>query len=392
MANEITNEITKIQVGTIPYNVKDATAFHSGDDISARSITVSQDLKGKNLDLTYIKADGSEANGKVKSHLVPYYDNTYDLGSTSKCWNDLFVENIKSCSGIKFQDGSSFKADQWSRGQASANLSADAFSALSGKSSFKVGSEKIEYYYYSDTNLPSHFEVSWNLKFDNNNGNVLDFDGADGKLSIGPDNTNLTNIDQINLIPGVGAYDNLSVQTKDRIKIGGKEIVEASNTRDIIFAFKPANSADKVVPFAIATDGDTYYKGRPLDDFLLIGDNGELDLEYTYDCDSIIVTDLKNNRGIGNRILLDYRNEDSEHSTIELNSHTIDLNTTTYVDAGRSANLKLTAGLTPTIKFNDYDVRTAADTKIDTTNKKIQIGSNNVTFALSGNNLTITFN
>ena len=89
-------------------------------------------------------------------------------------------------------------------------------------------------------------------------------------FKVSSNNTSVLGRDVIDLIPNNDeSINTIDFASKNRIKIGGyeyvrKEDIEDTNTQEVIFAYKPANSTDKVVPFAITTDGKAYYQGKEL--------------------------------------------------------------------------------------------------------------------------------
>lgn len=114
----------------------------------------------------------------------------------------------------------------------------------------------------------------------NANGSSVDINNANGYKTIHIDTNShgdkytsginigaslkLVGKEAINLIPEFnGEVNYVTPSEYDRIKIGGAEIVDNDygENEDIIFAYKPKDSLDTVVPFAITKEGKTYYNG-----------------------------------------------------------------------------------------------------------------------------------
>ena len=52
-----------------------------------------KDLTAKNLDLSYTADNGDKKTGKVKSDVTPYNDGSQNLGSSDKCWKNLYLSS-----------------------------------------------------------------------------------------------------------------------------------------------------------------------------------------------------------------------------------------------------------------------------------------------------------
>jgi|TARA_R110001583_G_scaffold145059_1_gene297039 hypothetical protein len=82
-----TANIDSLAMGTTVTTIRDEDDMSSN---SATSLATQQSIKA------YVDANagGGSGNYDTGSHLVPHADNTYDLGSSTKEWKDLYVDGV----------------------------------------------------------------------------------------------------------------------------------------------------------------------------------------------------------------------------------------------------------------------------------------------------------
>lgn len=267
--------------------VKGVDVVNSKQDVlddNTKNINVAT-LTAKKMGLRYTKADGTQSTGEWNSNLVPDTDNAYDLGSSNRKWNDVF--------STKGNFNEIYITNQ--NGVYSKILNTDTvgkfhfINPLTGLELIDV-EEKL----YHLKNINGNDIIKYNKATDEfhlyagnigymtftSNGCSFGYDGniflrvaegESGLLDMESTDFNICGYDKINIIPSFREFgaENWSNSSYDRIKIGGTEVVRtedetSSTVMSTIFAYKPANSAKQLVPFAITKDGKAFYQGYEL--------------------------------------------------------------------------------------------------------------------------------
>lgn len=251
--------------------------------------------------------------GSVTKSLVPETNQTKNLGSKSKNWKSVFGKEVHASKfrldtgkvdgttgepvyetfavyqdeQLKIQRGGSSVA-QFGKGSFSIS---DGYHKIierqkegedvrinfaNGNQGINLASGQIEFYDAYDDNILMEVNRTGTLSlWDVGGYKIIDMESACGGFNIGASNFDLVHEDKINLIPNFNwngtfkGVKHVEVQEYDRIKIGGKEHVTpdtqgVNSGTEVIFAYKPANSGEEVVPFAITKDGKAYYNGGEL--------------------------------------------------------------------------------------------------------------------------------
>lgn len=228
-------------------------------------------LNAKKMTLQYYDdASSTTKTGKWKGNLVPDADNVYDLGSKSKRWNEVYVNDLMA-NEIKLFDSNYNGYTTFVAETNTAPNEMVIYNFLTAKPIIKDDGTRFVLYDAYDTQFLEYGYSINDFKLKNGNTPFLKCDSADkGLIDIGSDTVSLVHRDKIQIIPKyAGDLDTLSIQDYDRIKIGGAEVVsveDKTNTliTDIIFSYKRANSEGEIVPFAIAKDGKAFYQGYEL--------------------------------------------------------------------------------------------------------------------------------
>lgn len=237
-----------------------------------------ENVTTKNLELSYMAGDGTKKTGKVKSDLTPYEDVTYQLGSSSKAWNRIYLsagDPIKIRTTIPnsnkpgdFLSISPFDVDIFNNSMSinyANELNYKAIKIYPNNIQFKsLDGEKM-----LDIDKTSVKMLSVYDDMGNRRDTVHIEAGTRFKLST---SDSYIGAKDFNIIPYVTAdiAKYIDLANLDRIKFGGMEVTRRSQetnqliTEEIMMGFKPANSAGEIIPFAITKSGRAYYQGMDL--------------------------------------------------------------------------------------------------------------------------------
>jgi len=244
-----------------------------------------KDLTAKNLDLSYTADNGDKKTGKVKSDVTPYNDGSQNLGSSDKCWKNLYL----SSDGLKVRtnlpdptDSSKFLNAKPFAIDSEGNLQIYFPSYANSKAITISDNNKITIYnpvtHQKIVSIINGFvEVFGNTSTNTYEGQIKTFslNTNNHRIDFGSLNAKLVTAGEFVIIPEHGVFDTNSVDVAkhNRIKFGGREYTHFNIDNDsfvqeeVILSYKQAGtSTDDVPDFAVSKDGNFYYKGEKLDD------------------------------------------------------------------------------------------------------------------------------
>lgn len=235
----------------------------SNKNVNFENINVRSNLDARNISIT----------NKVDSKLVPYKDIYYDLGSSNKAWKQIYVgtNGFKMRTFNNDKSGNPINFRPLSLSNNIININApNPDGGESRIASFSKEVEEIRFYLGNSDEESFTFE---NYNNDFNDFNINDSEGnakvqlsSKHKIDFKNVNAKIATVGELSIIPDIDTDTFTNTSEYSRIKFGGYELltkndIEDANTTEVIMCYKPANSINKVVPFAITKSGEVYYKG-----------------------------------------------------------------------------------------------------------------------------------
>lgn len=193
----------------------------------------------QNIKVDDVEMDNLVMTGKVKNNFSPYTDDTYDLGSATKRWQDLYLSNRITIKDTNIAATSSGDINIFNR----YNDFTYSFGINDGK--FKTRSKGLD--------IVSNDNIKITAKSTASTPSGILFDGSGLRIY------NSTQVD---------ISDDTEVtrdpNTVDKIKIGGKQnYIDAANPsteKNVMLMYKKGGSSS-ISPFAIDKDGKVWVNG-----------------------------------------------------------------------------------------------------------------------------------